>query len=777
MSSTGDRELLTLKCVYMNINGLGDKLTIEDNVKCLDANDIIVISESWITKDTDRKKYNINGFTDPVNVYRKHLHDRARRASGGMIVYIKDVYKKFIKVVETLCDHYAVIEIEQLFDFPVFIIFCYVPPEDTTYVCKSCDNNYCDTLRDLVIKYSNKGSVSLCGDLNAHTALINDNVPSCDSAIDPSDMINSVPWSVSLPERASCDNRVNNYGKQLISLCDISGLRIMNGRCSHDAGIGKPTYINGNTKSVIDYFLVQEKLYSYIREFSIGDMWPDSDHSPINFSLAITMPGNTVKNMTYTHNDTGEKYSRFYWDDDACDEFTNCLLDETGCEYLDKFYFSIFELESPQAVSDKFTEYINQACERSLRKSKSVCRTSKFPANPWFDDECKRAKAQYHKAQKSESSADVMKELKREFKRLKQLKKRNFLSENLSDIMECKNPKDLWAKLKEFKGEAQNCNNPNLNLDSFFKHFSKPAIDNTDNCQNFDLSHEAQCQKFFDKFICNDNTACSIPSQSQPEDELISHLMNANITLEEVSSAIRLLKKGKSPGADGIPVDVFKNSCTELVDNLVILFNYILGSGDYPEPWASGIISPVPKTVAPQEVDKFRKVTVLPAISKIFDTVINTRLEFVENVFKQYDVFNGGFKQGSMCSDNLFILNAIIEKYKCIGKPLYICFVDFKRAFDCVNRMLMFTKLVKNNGECSKLLKIMISMYKKTTCSIKWQGMLSEKFVDIMGVAQGGVTSPYFFKKFLSDLVDHLDNDCGVVIYDCIIKHLLWADA
>ena len=38
-----------LKCVYMNINGLGDKLTIEDNIQSLDDNDIIVISGSWIT--------------------------------------------------------------------------------------------------------------------------------------------------------------------------------------------------------------------------------------------------------------------------------------------------------------------------------------------------------------------------------------------------------------------------------------------------------------------------------------------------------------------------------------------------------------------------------------------------------------------------------------------------------------------------------------------------------------------------------------------------------
>ncbi len=753
----------------MNINGVGDKLTIEENVKALSDNDIIVLSETWLTKQSG--KIRINGFKE-FNNYRKHLHCNARRASGGMLVYIRDKYKRVIKIVDILCDHFIVIEITDLFDFPVFLIMCYVPPEDTTYVCRSCDNNFCDTLRDLVIKYSSKGSVSVCGDLNAHTALLNDNVSCVDSFTDPSDMINSIPWSIPIPKRASCDHRINNYGRELISLCDISGLRIMNGRCSLDNGIGKPTYIKGNTKSVIDYLLVQEKLYPFINEFSVGDKWPDSDHCPINFSFNVSVPDNKGEDSP-SFSDT-EKYSRFYWDDELSDEFINCLLDETGCEYLDKFYFSILELESPQAVSEKFNEYITQACDRSLRKSKSVCRTSKFPVNPWFDEECKQAKAQFHKAQKSEAPSDVQDHFAREFKRLKQQKKRKYLSENLSEIMQCKNPKELWAKLNEFKGGAQSFDNPDINLNAFYKHFSKPAIDNTDNCFNFDLSHAAECQELFNKLTAEDKNVYSLGHSS--EDDLISHIMNDNITLEEVISAINTMKKGKSPGVDGIPVDIFKYSSAELADNLVILFNYILGTGDYPELWASGIISPVPKTVAPAQVDKFRKVTVLPAVSKIFDVIINTRLEFVENVFKQYDIFNGGFKKGSMCSDNLFILNAIIEKYKSIGKPLYICFVDFKRAFDCVNRMLMFTKLLKSTGECSKVLKVMISMYKKTTCSVKWQGMLSEKFLDTMGVAQGGVTSPYFFKKFLSDLVNHLDNDCGVVIFDHIIKHLLWAD-
>ena len=762
----------TLKCVYMNINGLGDKLTIEDNVKCLNSNDIIVISESWITKDTDPKKYHIAGFTNPVNVYRKNLHDRARRPSGGMIIYIRDAYQEHINVIDTICDHFAILEIQGMFNFPVFLIICYVPPEDTTFICKSCDNNYLGMLRDLVIRFSSKGTVAVCGDLNAHTALLDDNLSSCNGITDPSDMVDSAPWSQPLPKRASCDSRVNNFGKELISLCDISGLRIMNGRCSLDNGIGKPTYIKGDTRSVIDYLLVQEKLYPQIAEFSIGEKWPDSDHCPVNFCFNLTMSAATDSHVPGCEPDNASRYTRFYWDDEQSDEFINCLLDETGCEHLDRFYYSVIGLESPQVVCEMFNDYIVQACERSLRKSKSNCRTSKFPANPWFDEDCKSAKAMYHDADRANASSDTLTRLAREYKRIRQSKKRKYFKDNLLDIESCTNPKELWAKLKDLKGKNETFDTQELNLKSFYEHFSKPAIDNTANCLNFDLSHEAECQDFFNRFAYGNGSG----SDGSAEDDLISHLMNDNITLGEVTKAIKVLKKGKSPGVDGIPVDIFKNSLAELSENLVILFNYILGSGEYPESWAEGIISPVPKTVAPKEVDKFRKVTVLPAISKIFDTIINNRLEFTDHVFQQYDVFNGGFKKGSMCSDNLFVLNAIIEKYKCLNKPLYVCFVDFKRAFDCVNRMLMFTKLIKGTGECSRVLKIMISMYKKTTCSVKWKGFLSEKFLDTMGVAQGGVTSPYFFKKFLSDLVENLDNDCGIIIHDFIIKHLLWAD-
>ena len=47
-------------------------------------------------------------------------------------------------------------------------------------------------------------------------------------------------------------------------------------------------------------------------------------------------------------------------------------------------------------------------------------------------------------------------------------------------------------------------------------------------------------------------------------------------------------------------------------------------------------------------------------------------------------------------ADNMFILNGIVQKQLLIGKSLYVCFVDFSKAFDLVNRTILFYKVMRS---------------------------------------------------------------------------------
>ena len=59
---TCDKAPSELKVVCMNIKGVSDKLEICDSVKTLSCCDIIMLSETWLTKDSKKSKFKIDGF-------------------------------------------------------------------------------------------------------------------------------------------------------------------------------------------------------------------------------------------------------------------------------------------------------------------------------------------------------------------------------------------------------------------------------------------------------------------------------------------------------------------------------------------------------------------------------------------------------------------------------------------------------------------------------------------------------------------------------------------
>ena len=46
-------------------------------------------------------------------------------------------------------------------------------------------------------------------------------------------------------------------------------------------------------------------------------------------------------------------------------------------------------------------------------------------------------------------------------------------------------------------------------------------------------------------------------------------------------------------------------------------------------------------------------------------------------------------------ADNLLILNSLIQRQLTLGKSLFVCSVDFSKAFDMVNRFILFYKLLQ----------------------------------------------------------------------------------
>ena len=95
----------------------------------------------------------------------------------------------------------------------------------------------------------------------------------------------------------------------------------------------------------------------------------------------------------------------------------------------------------------------------------------------------------------------------------------------------------------------------------------------------------------------------------------------------------------------------------------------------------------------------------------------------------------------------------------------YVCFVDYEKAFDKIDRNLLLTKLQKI-GISNHFLRVLSTLYQHNFIMVSVEGSLTDKISQRIGVPQGDKLSPILFSLFISDLSSILESTgCFVVFY------------
>lgn len=107
--------------------------------------------------------------------------------------------------------------------------------------------------------------------------------------------------------------------------------------------------------------------------------------------------------------------------------------------------------------------------------------------------------------------------------------------------------------------------------------------------------------------------------------------------------------------------------------------------------------------------------------------------------------------------DNVYVLNYIINKELMRkGGRVIAFFVDFKAAFDSVDRKVLWKSLEKKrvDGELIERLK---EVYEKTACKVRVGKEMGEVFWTAKGVRQGCPLSANLFTLLLADLDERME--------------------
>ena len=250
----------------------------------------------------------------------------------------------------------------------------------------------------------------------------------------------------------------------------------------------------------------------------------------------------------------------------------------------------------------------------------------------------------------------------------------------------------------------------------------------------------------------NTHTDSSIP-------EINNSILNDSITEDDISYAIQNLKSNKSHGSDLILNEFLKSAEGKMIDVFVNLFNLILNTGFIPEDWTIGILRPIYKNKGSRDdPNNYRPISILSCFSKLFTSVLNTRIKlfFEENRILGNE--QAGFRNNFSTTDHLFSLYMIIDLLIAKKKRLYVAFLDLEKAFDKINWAFLWQKLFDSNVN-GKILTVIKNMYQTAKSCVMVDDEKSDFYQMSMGIRQGENLSPILFSLFLNDMKSYLKDE------------------
>ena len=758
-----------LRLTHWNIGGLisdahGNKIEDPDFLRLVKDEDILALTETHIGEDVE---LSIPGYIIKRKVRKKSK--KAKVHSGGIVLAIKSNLEKNVQLIGSKSDNILWAKIKCADGGKDFLLgVVYISPLYSSYSKNILVNQFrtWEILMEELALFKSKYRIGLMGDFNARSGGLSDIIINDDNRY--VELPNDYIPDVHIMTRSNSDTVINSFGERLVELCRMSGMRIVNGRKIGDS-FGKKTCHEWNGSSTVDYMLGDENLFRLIQMFRVRDEFNHlSDHCPISATLNF----NCFKNTLVVKQPVRSAPKNIKWDA----KIESLFKMKMACKNTDK---KINEMKSVILDSEENIESVllnvntilKDAVglkDSSLKLRKYCKKSSKKADRPWFSKDLKVLKKNVRKAGNEfvrNCSDNTLRQrffkLKKHFKIEVKHRKREFkqgLYDRLETLSE-DNPKEYWELFNKMKNchkfNGHDHNDCPINdaewIDHYFRLLGPQKYNSEREKAVWDETSRLVQQPYFSE-------------------------LDYTISTREIRDAGKYLKSNKAAGLDGIRNEMIKYSLPYMVDLYRIIFNSILCKQYYPSCWKTGVIVNLFKSGDMYSTDNYRGLTINSCLAKLFNTVLNNRLmKFLEskNIICDNQI---GFKTKARTSDHIFIINTLFRKFCKSNQRLYLCFVDFKKAYDSVWRDALMLKLLRL-GVRGNFFGTVKNMYDNCKACIKSDGLLSDTFECKSGVKQGDVMSPNLFNVFINDLPEiFIDDTDSPKLNEIFVHCLMYAD-
>ena len=160
-------------------------------------------------------------------------------------------------------------------------------------------------------------------------------------------------------------------------------------------------------------------------------------------------------------------------------------------------------------------------------------------------------------------------------------------------------------------------------------------------------------------------------------------------------------------------------------------------------------------------------------VTKLLLKIIQKRI--VRRIEEEISHLQSGFRSGMGTRDGIFNFRVICEKALEINQDVYICFIDYTKAFDKVKHHMMIECLTEL-GMPNKELQITTEIYWEQRAVIRTGKSITAEFEIKKGVRQGCVLSPMLFHLYTEKIFREVENITGITIGGVNINNFRYAD-
>ena len=163
----------------------------------------------------------------------------------------------------------------------------------------------------------------------------------------------------------------------------------------------------------------------------------------------------------------------------------------------------------------------------------------------------------------------------------------------------------------------------------------------------------------------------------------------------EVKWALGSIMTNKASGSDGIPVELFQILKDDAVKVLYFICQQIWKTQQWPQGWKLSVFIPIPKKGNAKECSNYCTVALISHASKVMLKVLQARLQ--QYVNRELSDVQDGLRKARGTRAQITNIHWIIKKAREFQKNIYVCFIDYAKAFDCVDHNQLW-KILKEMG-------------------------------------------------------------------------------